>query len=231
MKTGISLGPRRVVAVVCLAGLAVSCTGKSEDKSGSTPAGQMSTRADCGRDVATPEDGLLSVQDVWASGGRNSRSARTTELSDTTCSATKSGVTAPAGSCETAGFPWGSSAATLSQELYNAGVRRHAQSTLKGSNEASLKEQVLIPVAEKSGKVLESFRKHLEGCGAKVLSTQNGKASQFVLSGSPTLVVSLQGGRITALQGYGASDWKDGRLENLLGTAENRSGRLDVKRL
>ncbi|KQX59419.1 hypothetical protein ASE09_03840 [Streptomyces sp. Root66D1] len=72
---------------------------------------------------------------------------------------------------------------------------------------------------------MDAYRKHLKGCDATVLSSQNGRPVQFFLKGSPALVVSFQGERITALQGYG-SGWKGDQLANLLGVAENRSGTL-----
>jgi hypothetical protein len=229
----VALGRTMNVAIVIgLAALAVSCTqhngaGTATAPRTSTTVSQASRPAagDCGNDASAPDRGVLSTQDVWAASGDQSRSVRTVELNGSACA---QGSTPLSNSCDTSGFPWTTSTEASARDLYGAGVRRWIQATLNSSDGMTLKEHILVPAAEKSSGVVDTYRKHLESCGAKVLSSQNGKKLQMVMPGSPELAVSFQGGKVIALQGYG-SHWKSGQLANVLGTAENRSAGLSAQ--
>ncbi|MFE0778487.1 hypothetical protein [Streptomyces sp. NPDC058861] len=217
----------KAAVVVCLAGMAVSCTEKTEPKptASASESSPWPSGADCGLDATAQDEGLLSIQDVWSDAGKKTRSTRIVNLDRTTCATGQRSATAPANSCETSGFPWTNSPASSNQDLYSSGIRRWAYASLEGPDGTVLKEHVLIPEDGKSSGIVDAYRKHLETCKAQVIISQNGKPVQFLLEGSPGLVVSLQSERVTALQGYG-SGWKSDQLVNLLGTAENRSRNL-----
>ncbi|MBD0736180.1 hypothetical protein BGM09_23970 [Streptomyces sp. CBMA29] len=90
-----------------------------------------------------------------------------------------------------------------------------------------LKEHVFIPDEKYKDTFIKGYREHLKSCGAQVVSSQNGEATEFALPGTPKISIGFEDGRVTALQGYG-KNWDSSNLTALLEVAQEHSSKLSL---
>ncbi|GAB3052843.1 hypothetical protein GCM10027053_11370 [Intrasporangium mesophilum] len=158
--------------------------------------------AQCGRDTAAVS-GLLDPTKIAPTGAEVGRSASTVTFDAEGCADPALSAPTLDSSCDPADFPWLPESSVRANLLYALGVRTLTTANFLVDARPSLR-QTLMDVTDPGA--VHVFREHLEQCGAKTLTSVNGRAVELQLDGQVPLTAKLDGHRIEALQGLDGKD-------------------------